>query len=337
MFVERLKRNGFDVDVIDIDSHKFHPVPFFQLYRVMRNKQVDIVHTHGARANFYGRTAARLAGVPIILSTVHNSLRDYIVSRFKKQVYLLLDRITAHFAAKIICVSRTVASDLIQYYRIDRRKIVVIPVAPWKLKPENISSAAHLKETRETLGLNCNDVVIGTVGRMTEQKGHRYLLQAVADLAEEFPQLRCLLVGDGPLRRDLETMSITLGIADRCLFTGFRDDIPAILSILNVFVLPSLSEGLPAALLEAMGAGCPVVATRVSGIPEVIDDGINGLLVEPQDTHAFADSIRYLLRNPEKARKMGLQSRRMVKERFTAEKMVARTDLLYKELISRLL
>ena len=89
VLVERLKRNGFDVDVIDIDSHRFHPVPFFQLYWVMRNKQVHIVHTHGARANFYGRSAARLAGVPIILSTVHNSLRDYIVSGFKKQVYLL--------------------------------------------------------------------------------------------------------------------------------------------------------------------------------------------------------------------------------------------------------
>jgi glycosyltransferase involved in cell wall biosynthesis len=176
--------------------------------------------------------------------------------------------------------------------------------------------------------------VIGTLARLHEQKGHSYLLDAVAQLRREIPDVKALVVGDGELRPSLEQRTQALRLSDSVIFTGTRRDVPEILALLDVFVLPSLWEGLPIALLEAMAAGLPVVATRVGGVPEVVVDGETGLLVPPRDPDALSEAILTLLQDPDLRQKMGQAGQERVREYFSVERMVEETEALYERLLA---
>jgi glycosyltransferase involved in cell wall biosynthesis len=164
---------------------------------------------------------------------------------------------------------------------------------------------------------------------LTDQKGHRYLLQALPRLLETWPQLCCVFVGEGELRDALHHMAIDLGAEQACRFVGVREDIGDILAAADLFVLPSLSEGFPFVLLEALAIGRPVVASRVNGVPELIEDHKTGLLVPARDPHALARAIREVLSDPIAASKMGAAGQIVVRERFTVDRMVASTTAIF--------
>ena len=172
------------------------------------------------------------------------------------------------------------------------------------------------------------------VGRLSKQKAPQYFVQAMPAVLESVPDVRFLIVGDGELKSKVIRLSNKLGVEEKVSFLGFREDIPEILEILDVFVLSSLWEGLGRSLTEAMVMGCPVVATRVEGVPELVVGGETGILVQPKDPDSLAQGIVELITDSVKARKMGQAAREKVLHDFSAEQMVSRIEKLYWELIS---
>lgn len=166
-------------------------------------------------------------------------------------------------------------------------------------------------------------------------KGQRYLLEALAKITVFLPDIRCLLVGDGPLKNELERLAKKLGISQNCIFTGRRTDIPEILSFLDILVLPSLSEGFPIILLEAMAIGCPIVSTDVGGVKELIENERTGLLIPPRNSQALAEAIRELLQNKEKTKFLSSSAQTKVREKFSLRHMIDETESIYEQLIRK--
>ncbi len=175
--------------------------------------------------------------------------------------------------------------------------------------------------------------VVGTVGHLARNKGHRYLLEAAQRLIRDEPRLGVTIVGTGALRRTLEADVATLGLADHVKFTGFRRDIPSLIQGFEIFVFPSELEGLGTSILDAMALGKPVVATHAGGIPETVQDGVTGFLVPPRDAVALAQAIRHLLLHPELQAQFGKAGRRRVEQGFTAERMAQQTIQIYHQLM----
>ncbi|MBI5570614.1 MAG: glycosyltransferase family 4 protein [Desulfomonile tiedjei] len=329
--VENLRAEGIETYVLDMDPLG-SPVPLLRLRNFLREKRADIVQSHGARGNVYARITGRLARTPVVISTVHNSLYDYPVGRLRKSFYLALDRVTAPLAHCILCVAESHRQELIGRYRLPPEKVVTIPNG---VDLGRFRAAESGEQVRKELGIPDDAPVIGVVGRVTHQKGHCYLLRALPMLACDHPALCCLVVGDGELREELAGLAARLGVLDRCLFLGVRRDIPAVLSALDVLVVPSLSEGMPYVVLEGMAMAKPVVASSVNGIPEVVEDRVTGRLVPRQDSVALAEAIGELLADPKSAAVMGRAARRRVEESFSSEQWIARLEALYNDLAGR--
>jgi glycosyltransferase involved in cell wall biosynthesis len=187
---------------------------------------------------------------------------------------------------------------------------------------------------RRGLGLVAGPV-IGFAGRLTPQKDPITFLRALAALRRELPTAAGLVIGDGPLRGDLEREAARVGLAQHCLFAGVRSDVPALLGAMDVFVLSSVSEGLPFVLLEAMALACPVVATAVNGVTEIVEPDVTGVLVPPGDPASIAGAVLDLLQRPDRARALGAAARARVIERFSVERMVQDTERLYLDVAAR--
>ena len=323
-FVGRMKERGVETHLVHL-APLFNPLALWRLTRLLRQKRVTILQTHGARANFYGRIAGRLAGVPVIISTVHNSLKDYEVRSLRRWLYAFLLRLTLPLVHRIVCVSEANRRDLIEECPAASAKAYTVYNG---VDPSAFPSQLDRQTVRQKFGITQGPVLV-TIARLTEQKGHRYLMQALPRLLQTWPQLCCMFVGEGELRDALHHMAIDLGVEQACRFMGVREDIADILAAVDVVVLPSLSEGFPFVLLEALAMGCPVVASRVNGIPELIENQKTGLLVSPRDPHALMVAIREVLSNPTAASKMGAEGRAVVRERFTVDCMVANTTAIF--------
>lgn len=330
-FANELKRRNLETLIVNMKT-KFNIKTLFQIRRFIRDRKIKIVHTHGTRGSFYGRLAAKWAGAPIIISTVHTSLYEYPVARLKKRIYIFLDRLTAHFCDKIICVAKVLADNLIDKSKINPNKVLVIYNGIDLKKFNQISDTSYLLKEFNIMG---EDKKIGIIGRLTLEKGPIYFLEAAAQVRKFFPNLKCLIVGDGPLRKELEGISEELGISRNCIFTGIRHDIPQILSILDLLVLSSLSEGFPMILLEARVVRCPIVATKVGGVSELLENGKRGILVEPKDSQALAKAIVNLLQNSKKAKEMAYASHLAVEKKFTVDQMVKKIENVYEDLIKK--
>jgi glycosyltransferase involved in cell wall biosynthesis len=323
-FVRRMKERGVETHLVHL-APLFNPIALWRLTRLLVRERVTILQTHGARANFYGRIAGRLAGVPVIISTVHNSLKDYEVRPLRRGLYTFLLRLTLPLVHQIICVSDANRRDLIEECPTATGKTHTVYNG---VDPSAFPSQLDRQKVRQELGVTQGPVLV-MIARLTEQKGHRYLLQAFPDLLKTWPQLCCLFVGEGELHDALHRMAINLGVERACRFVGVREDIADILAAADVVVLPSLSEGFPFVLLEALAMGCPVVASRVNGVPELIEDHKTGLLVPARDPQALVAAIREVLNGPIAASKMGAEGRAVVQERFTVGRMVANTTAIF--------
>jgi len=283
-----------------------------------------VVQSHGARSNFYTRLAATMAGVRIRLSTVHNALGDYPVSVARRAVYRLADRLTLPLTSAVVCVAQALGRDY-------SRRALVIPngIELEHFDPVAVSAA----DVRQRWGLGAGPVV-GFVGRLTPQKDPLTFLRAVAGLRLHLPDVKALVVGDGPLRGAVESEIARLELRSSCRLTGMQADVAPSLGAMDVFVLSSVSEGFPFVVLEAMAMERPVVATDVNGVAEIVEPGISGVLVAPRDSEAIARAALALLRAPAGARRMGRAARARVAERFTVAGMVDRLQTLYATLAS---
>lgn len=323
-FVGRMKERGVETHLVHL-APLFNPLALWRLTRLLVRERVTILQTHGARANFYGRIAGRLAGVPVNISTVHNSLKDYEVRSLRRWLYTFLLRLTLPVVHRVICVSEANRRDLIEECpAVERKAHVVYNGVDLSAFPSQLDR----RKVRQDLGVKQGPMLV-TIARLTEQKGHCYLLQALPKLLNTWPQLCCVFVGEGELRDALQRLAIDLGIERSCRFVGVREDIADILAAADLFVLPSLSEGFPFVLLEALAMGRPVVASRVNGVPELIEEHKTGLLVPPRDPRALVEAIRNVLSNPTAASEMGAAGRAAVRKRFTVDHMVANTTAIF--------
>lgn len=296
------------------------------LYRLLKKGNIKILHTHLIQADMYGFLAGKMAGVPIIISTKHNP--DEFRKKFS--IPVRLDGIFGNHSDRIIAVSQAVKDFFIKWERISTGKFTVIHNG---IDLEEFNFDTDIPGKKKELGIDLSSKIVGMVGRLDHQKGHRFFLQAMPEIIKAVPEVKFLIVGDGPLRGKLEELGRELKVDRQVIFTGGRRDIPEIISIMDVFVLPSIFEGFGIVLLEAMTMGKPVVASRVGGIPGIVTPGLNGLLVEPARPLEIAASVVKLLKEPAEAKRMGNAGREEVKRRFTVETMVKKIDRLYKELL----
>ena len=280
----------------------------FRLGRIIRAERPDIIHAFLGHANLAASLVGRPLGVPVIIW----SYRD--VEVWKTRAHWLVDRMGARWADAVTCCSEAVRQFVLARLGGPESKLVTIHNG---VDPDafGVSSSA----SRLRLQLREGEAVIGTVTRLDEpKKGLAVLLHALAEVARRagVPAWQCLLVGDGPARDRLERLAAKLGLRDWVVFAGERRDVASVLPALDVFVCPSLYEGFGIAIVEAMAAGRPVIASSVGGIPEIVVHEETGLLVPPGDAPALADAIAALLSRPDLARAMGARGRERVRERF---------------------
>ncbi len=296
----------------------------FRLWRLMRKQKFDIVHTHVFMSNFWGRIAGCLSGVKVIISTEHNQ------DLWKKRRHIFADKILSLCTHKIIAVSGAVESFVVKKEKINAKRLTLIhnAVDTKKFMPCDVSSL------KKELNIPAGAVIIGTVSRLIPQKGQRYFLQAARVISKNNQNVRFLIIGDGQLKNDLRALSERLMLSDKVIFTGFRPDIIGLLTLLDIFVLPSLWEGFGLALLEAMALAKPVVATDVGGIPEIIENGKTGILVKPKDPEALARAILKLINDNLYARGLGLNARKTVQERFSLNTMIDKVEAVYRSFLN---
>jgi L-malate glycosyltransferase len=311
-----LRRLGINVTIIDETRFGAFGIVGF-LTRFLRENQIDLVHTHRYKDSVLGTIAAKLSGVPHVIRTVHG-LREPMTGwdHLKFRAYEALDKVMLLcFADLVIAVSRQMAGTLRDsgykptmvtpiHNGIDLRKVIA------RRKPEDL---------KRELGLDARTILIGTVGRLSPVKGHASFLRAARLILAQQPDARFLVVGGGPLEHELIASAAQLQLDGTCLFLGPRADVYDLVSAMDMFVLPSLDEGIPMAILEAMALGKPVVATAVGGVPEVVQHRVTGLLVAPGDERALADACLELARDRDWAQRLGAQARRTVEEEFSHE------------------
>ena len=294
------------------------------LYRLLRRERVDVLHAHKFGSNLWGTIVGRLARVPVIVA--HEHTWSYEGQPLRR----LADRaVIARWSSAFVAVSREDQRRMIEVEHIRPQDTLFIPngiPAP---------PAASGADVRAELGIAADAPVIGTVSVLRPQKALDVLLRATKILVAEFPGLRVLIAGEGDRREALEDLAAELGLQDTVTFLGVRTDVPDVLAALDVAVSSSDYEGSPLSVMEYMEAARPVVATRVGGIPDLIDDGEQGLVVERQDPAGFAAAVAQLLRDPERARQMGERGRERRRTEFDIDVMVKRLEALYLELRSR--
>jgi glycosyltransferase involved in cell wall biosynthesis len=301
---------------------------FWELFRFCRRERFDVVHTHTSKGGFLGRIGARLAGVPLVIHTAHGFHFNHMKLGAKGAMfYRALEKFAALFCDLIISVNEEDRLSAIQKRVVRPSKIHTVVNGINTKKFENVVPPDSLRKDLDPSG---QGILIGTTGRLVPQKGYHLLIQAMPSVLREFPGARVIFVGDGPLEAELKVLADQLGVSDQCRFLSFRTDIPELLALFDIFVLPSLHEGLSISLLEALAAGKPIVATNIKGNREVIDHGVNGLLVNPGDSSAVAEGLIHLIRNKEQARGMGERAREKAIASFSEEAMVQRTLDLYR-------
>jgi glycosyltransferase involved in cell wall biosynthesis len=310
---------------------KADPGALLRLCRLVRRERVDIVHTHMDLADYYGAAAARLAGAALV-SSKQNADEFRRRRTWKRPPFLLLERASYAAADAVIAVSQGLVGFLEEAESLPRHKTVVIGNG---VDPEIAARAPSREDARRALGIDARSPVVGTVGRLAEQKGQIDLLRAMPAIQADLPGVRLLIAGDGPLRGVLEEESRRLGLGRAARLLGHRADVPLVLSALDLFVLPSLWEGLPQALLEAMALSLPVVATRCVGVEETVGEGTTGFLVPPGDPPAIARCALRVLRDPALARRLGEAGRKAVLEHHALDRVAGRVDRLYRDILER--
>jgi len=308
----------------------------FTLARLIRTERPQILHTHTAKAGAVGRLAALLAGddrPPIVVHTFHGHVLRGYFDPVRTGIFSGLERGLARITTRLVAVSPEVRDDLVALGVAPAEKFSVIRLGI-DLDDRIGDSGDAGSSLRRLFGVSPDEFVVGWVGRMTAIKRVPDVLLAFRRLRDRGVNARLCLVGDGPDREAVEQRAHDLGVARHTLFVGYQRDVAAYYSFFDAFVLTSANEGTPVVAIESLAAGRPVVATRVGGTPDVVEDGADGMLVPVGDVEAIAAALETLAADPELRRRLGEHGRERVLPRYRVERLVDDVDALYRELLS---
>lgn len=347
--INHLDRDRFDPSVVCVDGHgtlfdrlrldesaclvldkshsvhtpvgNFDPKTLWRMRSFFTRRNVSVVHAHNVGPLVFGGLASRLGWHrPTVIYTEHNQI--YSACRSGRRKFIFYIRLADHVV--------TVSHDL-------RRTLMskVHPTVPIRVIHNGIDgsqfSMTSGEDVRRELGVDAKDILIGTGVVLSKQKGMPYLLRAAREVVAQEPRARFVVAGEGPLRKDLETSAAHLGLGDRFRFLGYRSDMPRIISAFDIYVLPSLWEGLPLALLEAMAMGKPIVATKVGGNAEVVQDGVNGFIVPRRDVAALREALLRVCRDELFRKRAQSANRSRFESEFSLSAMVGAHERLYVE------
>ena len=334
--IEEAQERGLKDIVIPSLVRRINPVQdlqaFFSLWRLLIKERPAIVHTHTYKAGILGCWAAKMAGAPIIVHTPHGHVFFGHFSPLVTKFFMMIEKITTSIIDCVVALSEGERTDYIAFSVAQPEKIVKIHSGVEVTR--FMKARFGIKEKRKSLGLNTKDLVVGTIGWLLRIKGPLYLLKAMEIIWQTNPGIQLVYVGKGDLEEGLKKEAYRIGVSDKVTFLGWRDDIPEIMQVLDIFVLPSLNEGMGRVLVEAMAAGKPIVASDVGGIPDLVKDGQNGFLVKPGDVSDLSFAIKKLLDDKKMREEMGKKGRAMAKD-YSVEKMVDKIDALYASLYQR--
>ena len=333
--IEEVRQRGVQLTILPEMVREISPkndlLALWKLYRLMHQKRYMIVHTHSSKAGIIGRLAARLAGTPLIVHTVHGwSFHDHM-SPAVRRTYILLERISAAYTnALIVVTKKDIEKGLKEGIgKVEQYHLIRSSVPLDEFDPAKVDRIA----VRRELGIPAEAFVIGNLGRFSAQKNPLDWVCVAGEVGRRHPEVYFLLVGDGPMRSQVETALAAEGISERTLLTGLRRDAAHMLAAMDVFVLTSLWEGLPRVIPQAMLMGLPIVANRADGTIEAITDGQTGFLCSPGDIAQMSKRISELIENAEQRRSMGHLGQEYARREFDLHQMITQIEALYRELL----
>jgi len=333
-FAREIHRLGYDYETVPValkprsngrDPLRVPRVAYL-LHSILKKGFFDLVHTHGYFADICGLPASRLLCMRA-LSTCHG----FISNDRKLKTYTRLDKYALRLCEMVIAVSDGIRNDLVRSGIKDSR-VVVIPNAVVSSFGED-QLLTRRRDKRLSLDIAPDDFVVGCLGRLSQEKGVNYLVDALSLIINSVDQVKLLIVGDGPERQSLEQKVKNSGLENLVVFAGFQEDIEKWLPAFDVFVLPSLTEGTPMALLEAMAMGVPVIATAVGGVPKVINDRVNGILVSKGQPVEISEKIRMLQNNPDLQKKLALNGLDTIREKYDIRSWSISIEQIYQRML----
>ena len=331
--VERAKKvediKLFDIPFLCREVSLYNDVKaFFLIYKLLKNGNFDIIHTHSSKAGFIARLAAKLNKIPVIIHTVHGFAFNDFMNVYKKNFFIYVEKILARWTDVLITVSN-----------LNKNKIVDLNIAKEE-NIKNIYSGIDLSlftdkrnsDFRKELNLGDDKILIGSVGRLSNQKDPITMINAFDIVSKKFPEAYLVLVGDGPLKDKIVDRIKKLKLKNRVHLTGNKSNPWDVYHSIDLFIMSSIYEGLGRSITEALSCGVPVVCTAVEGVPEIIKDSITGTLVPPREPIELADGIIRSLQNMKVAKRKAAEGRKFVQDNFDVNKMVENIDVLYQTL-----
>jgi len=321
-----LRINTDSIQLIELDKKEGNDLKLpFHLYRILKKFKPHIVHTHNWGSLCEGTIGAKLAKVPIIVHGEHGTIQ-------KSRSNILIERFFLRIVDQVLSVS--------EMHRNKMNKIIGFPQKKIKVMLNGVDTErfSPIKKNlliRAALGIRKDEIVIGTVGRLVKVKNQAMLILSFSRLSKNCSNIKLLLIGDGPLKENLLILAASLGIASNVLFLGKKENIPDILQAMDIFALPSISEGLSNTILEAMSCELPIVATDVGGNSEIVKNGITGYLVPSNDIEAMTKALSDLISKPDQRKQMGIASRKITMSCFSLKEMVENYEKLYLSLIAK--
>ncbi len=330
--IKQLKFQSFSIPVSNSAKGELLRIPrcLLKLKQIIGERHYDLVHTHGYLADLLGLPAARTAGVPV-MSTCHGFIRGGL----KLSLYNRLDLLALGHFDRVIAVSNSISNDwLVKCVRPERIKIIENATSCLEVRVNTEKCNSGDRENRRlAAGVKSGEILLGFSGRLSREKGVADLIRAVKMLTEFGAPIKLLLLGDGEQRVELEVLASESGVTDKLFFAGFQDDVEDWLNAMDIFVLPSLSEGTPMALLEAMASGLPCIASAVGGIPQVIDSGIDGILVAPGNPKEICDAIYSLCADTEKQEILSHNAKQKITHKFNIKNWTTKIESEYLDVL----
>lgn len=322
MYTDQLEEINVPVDLIKQEQGTDY-LSFMKVARYLKEHQIDIIHTHNTQPLIDGTLGSIFSG-----RRCHIIHTDHARNFPDKMRYMLAEHFMSYYVNKMVGVSRHTTQNLIKYEKIPQRKTCTIENGIYgDIYKKNINRDAKLDE----LNIEKNAFVIGSAGRFSEQKGLKYLIQAMPGIIKKISNVHLILAGDGELRSDLEDLATKLEVSSKVSFIGSRKDMPEILKIFDVFILPSLWEGLPMIILEAMATMLPIIASDVGGISRAVKDKETGILIQPGSVYDIEKQLVYLYNNKEFMERIANNAVRYFDQEFEARTMAKEYEKLYED------